>query len=79
MVVTPNLDKANFLVAEADESDGSFLRLSPTIAVVTTLDEEHMEFYQTLENIKDTFLEFINKIPFYGSAILCLDDPTYSR
>jgi len=69
------LGKSEFLVAEADESDGSFLRLSPTIAVVTTLDEEHMEFYQTLENIKNTFLEFINKIPFYGSAILCLDDP----
>ena len=69
------LGQSEFLVAEADESDGSFLRLSPTIAVVTTLDEEHMEFYQTLENIKNTFLEFINKIPFYGSAILCLDDP----
>jgi len=68
------LGQSEFLVAEADESDGSFLRLSPTIAVVTTLDEEHMEFYQTLENIKNTFLEFINKIPFYGSAILCLDD-----
>lgn len=69
------LGQSEFLVAEADESDGSFLKLSPTIAVVTTLDEEHMEFYQTLENIKNTFLEFINKVPFYGSAILCLDDP----
>ncbi len=69
------LGQSEFLVAEADESDGSFLKLSPTIAVVTTLDEEHMEFYLTLENMKNTFLEFINKIPFYGSAILCLDDP----
>ena len=69
------LGQSKFLVAEADESDGSFMRLSPSIAVVTTIDEEHMEFYQTLENMKDTFLEFINKIPFYGSAILCLDDP----
>ena len=68
------LGQSKFLVAEADESDGSFMQLSPSIAVVTTLDEEHMEFYQTLENMKDTFLEFINKIPFYGSAILCLDD-----
>jgi len=68
------LGQSQFLVAEADESDGSFLKLSPSIAVVTTLDEEHMEFYQTLENIKDTFLQFINKVPFYGSAILCLDD-----
>ena len=69
------LGQSKFLVAEADESDGSFMQLSPSIAVVTTLDEEHMEFYQTLENMKDTFLKFINKIPFYGSAILCLDDP----
>ena len=69
------LGQSKFLVAEADESDGSFMRLSPSIAVVTTLDEEHMDFYKTLENMKDTFLQFINKIPFYGSAILCLDDP----
>ena len=69
------MGQSEFLVAEADESDGSFLRLSPTITVVTTLDEEHMDFYHTLDNIKKTFLEFINKVPFYGSAILCLDDP----
>ncbi|MCH8157932.1 MAG: UDP-N-acetylmuramate--L-alanine ligase, partial [Nitrospinae bacterium] len=69
------MGQSEFLVAEADESDGSFLRLSPTIAVVTTLDEEHMDFYHTLDNMKETFLEFINKVPFYGSAILCLDDP----
>ena len=69
------LGQSKFLVAEADESDGSFMRLSPSIAVVTTLDDEHMDFYKTLENMKDTFLQFINKIPFYGSAILCLDDP----
>ena len=69
------LGQSKFLVAEADESDGSFMQLSPSIAVVTTLDEEHMEFYQTLEKMKETFLKFINKIPFYGSAVLCLDDP----
>ncbi|MCL0045114.1 UDP-N-acetylmuramate--L-alanine ligase [Nitrospinaceae bacterium] len=69
------LGQSKFLVAEADESDGSFMQLSPSIAVVTTIDEEHMEFYQTLENMKETFLKFINKIPFYGSAVLCLDDP----
>jgi len=68
------LGQSNFLVAEADESDGSFMQLSPSIAVVTTLDEEHMGFYKTLGNMKETFLKFINKIPFYGSAILCLDD-----
>ena len=56
------LGQSKFLVAEADESDGSFMRLSPSIAVVTTLDEEHMDFYKTLENMKDTFLQFINSI-----------------
>jgi UDP-N-acetylmuramate--alanine ligase len=68
------LGQSEFLVAEADESDGSFLKLSPTIAMVTTLDKEHMEYYKTLDNIKEAFLTFINNIPFYGAAILCLDD-----
>lgn len=69
------LGQSEFLVAEADESDGSFLRLTPTIAVVTTLDEEHMDHYKTLDNMKDSFLVFLNRIPFYGTAVLCLDDP----
>jgi UDP-N-acetylmuramate--alanine ligase len=68
------LGQSEFLVAEADESDGSFLHLAPTITVVTTLDEEHMDHYKTLDRIKETFLSFINRIPFYGCAILCLDD-----
>ncbi len=68
------MGQSEFLVAEADESDGSFLKLSPTIAMVTTLDEEHMDFYKTLDNMKEVFLTFINKIPFYGTAIICLDD-----
>jgi len=67
------LGKGEFLVAEADESDGSFLKLSPTIAVVTTVDAEHLDFYQDLDEIKEVFLQFINKVPFYGSAILCFD------
>jgi UDP-N-acetylmuramate--alanine ligase len=67
------LGRGDFLVAEADESDGSFLKLSPTIAVVTTIDEEHLDYYRDLEHIKETFLQFINKVPFYGSAVLCLD------
>ena len=67
------LGQGDFLVAEADESDGSFLKLNPTIAVVTTLDAEHMEFYGSLEKLKATFLDFINKVPFYGAAVLCLD------
>ena len=62
-------------MAEADESDGSFLRLSPTLSVVTSLDAEHMDYYETMKNMKSAFLEFLNKVPFYGSAILCMDDP----
>jgi UDP-N-acetylmuramate--alanine ligase len=68
------LGQSQYLIAEADESDGSFLKLSPTLAVVTTLDEEHMDFYKTLQNMKSTFLQFVNKIPFYGAVVLCLDD-----
>jgi len=69
------LGQGQFLVAEADESDGSFLVLSPTIAVVTNIDADHLDHYSGIEQIKDTFVEFINKVPFYGLAILCLDDP----
>lgn len=68
------LGNGDFLVAEADESDGTFLLLSPTIAVVTNIDLEHLDFYRDLEHIQQTFLEFINKIPFYGQAVLCLED-----
>lgn len=67
------LGQGKFLVAEADESDGSFLKLSPTIAVVTNIDADHLDFYSGIEEIKDTFVEFINKVPFYGLAVLCLD------
>ena len=67
------LGQGDFLVAEADESDGSFLKLSPTIAVVTTIDAEHLDYYRDLDHIRDTFVEFINKVPFYGLAVLCLD------
>ncbi len=69
------IGESEYLVAEADESDGSFLKLSPTIAVVTTLDEEHMDHYKTLDNLKQTFLKFLNNVPFYGCSILCLDEP----
>lgn len=68
------LGQGDFLVAEADESDGSFLKLSPTIAVVTNIDEEHMDYYRDIDEIKDAFLSFINKVPFYGVSILCLDE-----
>jgi UDP-N-acetylmuramate--alanine ligase len=68
------LGRGELLVAEADESDGSFLRLSPTIVAVTNLDREHLDHYGSMEKIYDSFLEFINKIPFYGLAVLCSDD-----
>ncbi len=67
------LGQGELLVAEADESDGSFLKLSPTIAVVTNIDPEHLDYYRDLEEIQKAFLEFINKVPFYGLAVLCLD------
>src|SRR5512139_1851350 len=68
------LGQGDFLVAEADESDGTFLLFSPTISVVTNIDREHLDFYKDLDEIKETFLEFINKVPFYGVSILCLED-----
>ena len=69
------LGRGKFLVAEADESDGSFMHLSPTIAVVTNIDEDHLDFYSGIEEIKQIFIDFINKVPFYGRAVLCLEDP----
>jgi len=68
------LGQGDFIVAEADESDGSFLKMSPTIAVVTNIDREHLDFYQDLDDIKNSFLSFIDRIPFYGLAVLCLDN-----
>lgn len=68
------LGQGEFLVAEADESDGSFLHLSPVVEVVTNIDLEHLDYYSGIDEIKAVFLEFINKIPFYGAAVLCLDN-----
>ena len=68
------LGRGEFVVAEADESDRSFLKLSPTLAVVTNIDREHLDTYRDLADIQEAFLGFVNKVPFYGSAILCLDD-----
>jgi len=67
------LGRGEYLVAEADESDGSFMKLAPTVAVVTNIDPEHLDHYGTLEALQRTFVEFINKVPFYGLAVLCLD------
>lgn len=69
------LGQGAFMVAEADESDGSFLHLSPSIAVVTNIDLEHLDYYKDLDQIQETFLDFLGRLPFYGLAILCLDDP----
>ncbi|HDR16914.1 MAG TPA: UDP-N-acetylmuramate--L-alanine ligase [Desulfobacteraceae bacterium] len=73
------LGQGEILVAEADESDGSFMVLSPTIAVVTNIDREHMDHYGSMGRIRETFIDFINKIPFYGTAILCLDNEEIQR
>ena len=62
-------------MTEADESDRSFLMLYPTIAVVTNIDKEHMESYKGMEDVVQCFTDFVNKVPFYGAAIICLDDP----
>ncbi len=69
------LGDGDLIVAEADESDGSFLKLSPCLAVITNIDREHLDYYRDVEEIKEAFLQFANIVPFYGSTILCLDDP----
>jgi UDP-N-acetylmuramate--alanine ligase len=69
------LGTGDFMVVEADESDRSFLMLSPTLAIVTNIDEDHMESYRDVEDLKNAFIQFVNKVPFYGAVILCLDEP----
>jgi UDP-N-acetylmuramate--alanine ligase len=66
---------SDFLVVESDESDGSFLKLAPIIAIVTNIDREHLDHYPNLEAIEAAFIEFVNRVPFYGACIVCLDDP----
>ncbi len=68
------LGKGDFMVAEADESDRSFLKLTPAVAVVTNIDREHLDTYRDLADVQEAFLGFVNKVPFYGAAVLCLDD-----
>jgi UDP-N-acetylmuramate--alanine ligase len=69
------LGGGEFMVAEADESDGSFLKMKPTIAVVTNIDREHLDHYKDLGEIQDTFVQFLSRVPFYGAAVVCLDEP----
>jgi UDP-N-acetylmuramate--alanine ligase len=71
--------KSDFFVVESDESDRSFLKLSPILAVVTNIDHEHVDCYPTIEEARATFTEFVNKVPFYGAAVLCLDDENVQK
>jgi UDP-N-acetylmuramate--alanine ligase len=72
---TARLGKGEYFVVEADESDRSFLLLAPVVSVVTTIDREHLDQYSSLEEIQEVFVQFVNRVPFYGAAILCLDEP----
>jgi UDP-N-acetylmuramate--alanine ligase len=72
---TARLGKGEYFVVEADESDRTFLLLAPVVAVVTTIDREHLDQYASLEDIQEAFTQFVNRVPFYGAAILCLDEP----
>ena len=71
--------KSAILVVESDESDGSFLKLAPILAVVTNIDREHLDHYASLDAIESAFIEFVNKVPFYGAAILCMEDPNIQK
>jgi len=73
------LGKSQYLVAEADESDRSFLKLSPILSVVTNIDREHMDCYRNMRDVKKTFLEFMDRVPFYGMIVACNDDPLLRR
>jgi UDP-N-acetylmuramate--alanine ligase len=72
---TARLGRGDYMVVEADESDRTFLLLAPVVAVVTTIDREHLDHYASLEEIQGAFTQFVNRVPFYGAAILCLDEP----
>src|SRR5260370_95554 len=73
--ITAWLDKGEYFAVEADESDRSFLMLASVVAVVTTIDREHLDQYTSLEDIQGAFIQFVNRVPFYGAAILCIDEP----
>src|SRR5260221_500210 len=73
------LGKSQYLVAEADESDRSFLKLSPILSVVTNIDREHMDCYRNMRDVKKAFLDFMDRVPFYGMLVLCNDDPVLRR
>jgi UDP-N-acetylmuramate--alanine ligase len=72
---TARLGKGEYFIVEADESDRSFLMLAPVVAVVTTIDREHLDQYASLDDIQGAFIQFVNRVPFYGAVILCIDEP----
>ena len=72
---TPGWAPSHYLVAEADESDRSFLKLSPILAVVTNLDREHMDCYRDMADVERAFVDFMDKVPFYGAVTACIDNP----
>src|ERR1700739_2509840 len=72
---TARVGRGEYFVVEADESDRSFLMFAPVVAVVTTIDREHLDQYSSLEDIQGAFTRFVNRVPFYGAAILCIDEP----
>ncbi|MDX9714081.1 MAG: UDP-N-acetylmuramate--L-alanine ligase [Dissulfurispiraceae bacterium] len=74
MGTNAKLGQGDYLVAEADESDGSFLKLNPTIAVITNIDREHLDYFKEMGALKKAFLEFMNKVPFYGVAVVCIEN-----
>jgi len=73
------LGKSQYLVAEADESDRSFLKLSPILSIVTNIDREHMDCYRNMRDVKNTFVEFMDRVPFYGMIVACADDPVLRK
>ncbi|MDR1122619.1 MAG: UDP-N-acetylmuramate--L-alanine ligase [Endomicrobium sp.] len=74
LMTSARLGKGDFIVAEADESDGSFLKLSPAITVITNIDNDHLDYYASMENLKNAFIKHINSVPFYGVAVICSDN-----
>ena len=68
------LGKSDWSVLEADESDGSFVHIAPTYSIITNIDREHMDFYKSMKDLKDYFIEFVNKIPSFGKSFICIDD-----
>src|SRR5437763_1628001 len=73
------LGKSQYLVAEADESDRSFLKLSPILSIVTNIDREHMDCYRDMEDVEQAFVDFMNRVPFYGAVVACVDDDRLLR